>query len=72
MMKGRDAEAEVVVKRLLGSDSEKERRAGAGFAAAQAEIQLIRESLVEERRAGTVSWRQLFTERDVLHQTRMA
>ena len=72
MMKGRDAEAEVVVKRLLGSDSEKERRAGAGFAAAQAEIQLIRESLVQERKAGTVSWRQLFTERDVLHQTRMA
>jgi hypothetical protein len=71
MMKGRDAEAEVVVKRLLGSDSEEERRSGAGFAAAHAEIQLIRESLIAERQAGTVSLQQLFTGCDVRHQTRM-
>jgi sugar porter (SP) family MFS transporter len=71
MMKNRDAEAEVVVKRLLGSDSQEERRSGAGFAAAHAEIQLIRESLNAERLAGTVSWRQLFQERDIFRQTRM-
>jgi sugar porter (SP) family MFS transporter len=71
MMKGRDAEAEVVVKRLLGSDSEEERRSGSGFAAAHAEIQLIRESLVAERKAGSVSLRQLFTAGDLRHQARM-
>jgi sugar porter (SP) family MFS transporter len=71
MMKGREAEAEVVVKRLLGSDSEEERRGGAGFAAAHAEIHLIRESLMAERAVGTVHWLQLFKDRDVRHQTRM-
>jgi hypothetical protein len=60
-----------VVKRLLGSDSEEERRSGSGFAAAHAEIQRIRESLVAGRKAGSVSVRHIFSASDLRHQARM-